>query len=195
MRLPSALVAVLAVCYAGADQLVMNPTGKRVPTGQARLRYSSEAGGRQTGRVDMGIFNQYELGVSRSQGGGTLVDLAYNLTLPYQDVTPGITLGVMDLAGAQERVGYVAVTFAYGNVLPHNQQTPTELTIGLWTSRKGIGFCGVLLPLTDRLRLVAEMGGPLPVAGAELNFGKVGWVRYTTDGKATTWSGSLAIRF
>jgi hypothetical protein len=188
---------------AWADRLVDVPLGRKLLQGAVRVRGTGVAGGGGAGQalVGTGLFDSYDLDVDLRRGPGSrwsaTLDASFNLSPPITDVAPGISFGVQDLADRTPhgRAAFIAFTQRFGNYGEWNQDTPTEVTVGLWSRRDGAAFVGVSLPFWDRLLLVGEATGSGVVAGLEarpLAGFSLRWLAGPTDHR---FQAGLLVRF
>ena len=174
--------ALLALCFvcaalpAAADRLILIPTGRKLLSSTVRLDFLAvPSRDRTQGWIGTGLGEMFELEVSGERLDSnrvlTSLNFAYNYMVPLTDLAPGISFGVQDALNVTEdgRGIYVAVTFRYGNYGEHNQDVPTELTIGLWNKAKGVAFGGARLPFSKHLMLVAEHDTMRLTAGFEIS--------------------------
>ena len=183
-RLLFAAIFVIASLPASADRLIMIPTGRKMLSKVAKFDFLVvPSRGRMQVWVGKGLSEIFELEFSvesfDSSRTVTSVNFAYNYVPPLlPDEAPGISFGVQDALNVTEdgRGIYIAATFLYGNYGVHNQDVPTELTIGLWNKAEGIAFGGALLPFSKHLLLVAEHDTKRITAGFEIR--PVNYVRF-----------------
>lgn len=161
---------------ASADRLITVPMGTKIRDGFLKADYLySTANGDSIGRFGYGFGQTFEAAWTldnrmTSRGPATSVDLAYNHVPPIIDISPGLTVGVRDLMDITPEgfAAYAAFTWRFGNFGTFNQETPTELTMGLWTQSSGVGFVGFSMPFFDELRLIGEHDSQRLTAGFEV---------------------------
>lgn len=174
MRRSLGILLLLCAGFACADRLVFIPKGKRIPKGEVRLEYLNRPDDSAWWWLGYGVTDNIEAEFTVHDPAGGDVNrsgnVAYNLILPVEDTSPGITFGIMDIGDRtpERRAVYAAFTLTFGNIDPQNQNTPTELTFGLWSRKSGAVFVGAMVPVTDRFHLLAEYDSRRLSAGAEL---------------------------
>lgn len=186
-----------------ADRLVEVPLGRKLLRNVARVRAGTSLGDRGTAQflVGTGVLDSYDLDVDLARSGsgvweGTL-DLSYNLSPPITDIAPGISLGVLDVLDRTKarRAGYFAFTQRFGNFGELNQETPTELTVGLWSRSQGLFFVGATLPLWDRLLVIGEASGDRLIAGFEARPFEGFSLRWLAERPGQRLQATLLVRF
>lgn len=197
-----AMFAALLPAVAMADRLVDIPLGRKLLQGSVRLRgtaVSGESGSHQA-LLGTGVFDSYEVDLElRRSGGGrwaATLDAAFNLSPPITDVAPGVSVGVLDLANRTPdgRAAYLAFTQRFGNYGELNQNTPTEVTLGLWSRSDGLAFVGASLPLWDRLLVLGEATGAGVVAGLEARPARGFSLRWVAGRSEHRFQASLQLR-
>ena len=164
MRLRLLAALLLAAPLAGADRLISVPTARKLLSGTIRVETLRQFGTGENG-VDYLAFSasQYwdaELQVVRSgQHDPRLTgDFTYNVIAPLPGFSPGVSLGVQDVASAYATgtrafvCGTIRNEFAHGNV-------PFDVTVGLFAGKKFTPFVGANVPVYSWLRLLAEHDG------------------------------------
>jgi hypothetical protein len=196
-----AAVALAVPFVASADRVVLVPTGKKLLRGQIRLEALDRPGDRGRVWLGTGLLQSFELeGVLSEERPGTWAgtfDFAYNHAPPFTDISPGISVGVMDALNRTEegRALYLAVTYRYGNVGDLNQDVPTELTVGLWTRPQGLAFFGVSLPFSQQLRFLAEHDSDRLAGGIELRPADGVGAKVVFEREGTAFGLILSLRF
>jgi hypothetical protein len=142
---------------------------------------------------------EFELNWERRPAGKTVgtFNLSYNFLTPLTDLTPGLSVGLLDALNQTERgrAAYLAVTYRYGNLGDLNQNTPTELTLGLASRRSGLFFVGVSLPFTSSVRLVTEHDSVNLTTGLEFHPLPGLSARAMIQEARFAWSLSYGLRF
>ena len=201
MRALLAAAALVAPLAASADRVVLVPTGKKLLRGQVRLEGLDRPGDRGRLWLGTGLLQSFELeGVLSEERPGTWAgtfDFAYNHAPPITDISPGISVGVMDALNrtAEGRALYLAITYRYGNFGDLNQDVPTELTFGLWTRAEGLAFFGVSLPFSKELRFLAEHDSNRLAGGLELRPADGVAAKVIFEREGTALGLSLSLRF
>ena len=176
VRAPLAALALLLATAASADRLIRIPTGKKLLSDTYRLDFLTEPSRDRTlGWLGAGLGHSFDLELTGESFDSNRIvsslDFSYNYLVPITDFIPGLSFGVQDALGVTERGRslYLAVTYRLGNYGEHNQDVPTELTIGFWDRREGVAFGGVNLPFSEHLKLLAEHDASHLTAGFELS--------------------------
>lgn len=176
VRAPVAALALLLATAGSADRLIRIPTGKKLLSDTYRFELLTEPSRDRTlGWLGAGLGQSFDLELTgQSFDSDRIVssfDFSYNYLVPITDFLPGLSFGVQDALGVTERGRslYLAVTFRLGNYGEHNQDVPTELTIGFWNRSEGVAFGGVSLPFSEHLKLLAEHDSRHLTAGFELS--------------------------
>lgn len=179
MRFLSAVLLLLVAATVRADRLVTIPVGKKVlnrtfrieglfdPADWGRGRFSLAAG--LTQNIDAEIYHD-RLSSGRNF---TSFDVAYNQSAPITDLTPGISVGLLDALNETElgRRLFGAITFRVGLQGDTVNDVPLEVTIGAATNVRHPIFVGVLLPFSPSYRILAEHDGERITAGFEFRPG------------------------
>ncbi len=168
-----ALLSVASSCL--ADREIQVPKGHKLRDGEVRFEYLGVPGEKASWVwLGTGLNTAFEAELSMvredSDTGKGSFNVSYNLTPPIIDISPGISFGVTDGLNVTSggRALYLATTFHYGNLGELNQDIPTELTLGFWTKRTGLGFFAVRFPLSEVLSLIAEHDSERLAAGVEV---------------------------
>lgn len=176
MLRPSLVLCVLALSLCvQADRLINMPTGTKILKKTIKFDTIFQQGdwsGKARHSIGFAILDSfdaelvYERFRPRAQAG--TFNFSYNYVVPVEDITPGISVGVMDAANRTRdgRMLYFAATFRYSQLGDFNANTPAEATIGAGLGR-GL-FLGAVLPMTDSFRLIAEHDGLKLQAGFEI---------------------------
>jgi hypothetical protein len=175
MKTAAALGILLlsSVCF--ADRLVNVPIAKPMPHNLVRTETIWGSGDRpNTTYFDFGVApgfdTTFRLESAWQSGTKASLDLSYNLSVPFTDIAPGFSVGVQDIAD-ETKLGtrvYFAVMHKFGNYGEQNQDTPTEVTYGIWTASGGSAFVALSLPFTNRFRAIAEHDSRTLMAGIDL---------------------------
>ena len=176
VRVPLAALVLVLAAAASADRLIRIPTGKKLLSSTFRIEIMTEPSRDRTlGWVGAGIGQSFDLELTGESFDSNRVDssfdFSYNYLVPITDFMPGLSFGVQDGLGVTERGRslYMAITFRLGNYGEHNQDVPTELTIGFWDRKEGVAFGGVSLPFSEHLKLLVEHDARHLTAGFELS--------------------------
>ena len=176
VRAPIVALVLLLAAAVSADRLIRIPTGKKLLSDSYRFEIMAEPSRDRTlGWLGAGLGPSFDLELTGESFNSNRIvssfDFSYNYLVPITDFIPGLSFGVQDGLGVTERGRslYLAVTFRLGNYGEHNQDVPTELTIGFWTRREGVAFGGVSLPMSEHLKLLAEHDASHLTAGFELS--------------------------
>lgn len=200
---PAAVLLLLTLGgFAAAERVVTVPTATKIPFRGLRFEVQGTPSRDATrGWIGWGVTQTIEAELSlESYNSDKLTpgfNFAYNFVLPITDVSPGISVGVHDLANHTRdgRAVYLAVTYRLGNDSPQNQDTPTEVSFGVWSRETGAAFVGLRLPLTNELRFLAEHNAVRPTAGLEFRPGPAASFRMLFDRDGTTVGLTFAKRF
>ena len=171
MRLWLVLLLLAVAPLALADRLLTIPTARKLLDGS--LRFESlrrlDRLGTGTDYLATAFGNGYEAEarlLHRRGDDRATLDLTYNVVAAIPGFSPGIALGVQDLAD-QTRPGARLfglftnrVEFGAGNV-------PFDVTVGLFVGRRVTPFVGAAVPLYAGLRLLAEHDGDMGRVGLE----------------------------
>ncbi|MDI9636931.1 hypothetical protein QM565_14345 [Geitlerinema splendidum] len=160
------MALVLGVSMAATsfcDLTIFTPTAKKLRTNQASVTLLTlPSRDYAFGWAGLGLSDFWEVSVTgENLDSSSLIlsgNLSYHYLIPIVDVSPGIALGVIDVADETEdrRAFYAAFTFHFGNIGTLNQDVPTEFTLGMWSRKEGFMFFGAKLPVTSQFKLVAE---------------------------------------
>ncbi len=165
------------ICAAWADRLLEISTGTKISKRVARVELQSWQG---AGRVDrwflghgLGENFDFEAVLERRSKRGRVasIDFSYNYLTPVVDVSPGISVGLLDTAGVTERgrTGYVAATWRFAQDSDDvTRPLNTEFTIGYQMGGTTGLIFGFSLPLSQAIRLIAEYPTRDLSAGIEL---------------------------
>jgi len=158
-----------------ADRIVDVPTATRLRDDMARFEFLGVPGrDRSQAWLGIGVAKSFELELTAEKFDSNAYvgsfNVAYNYILPITDLTPGVSLGMKDVLNRTRdgRSAYVAWTQRYGNIGELNQNVPTEFTIGASSQPDGPFFVGLMVPLAEHLRLLAEHNGKRLTAGVEM---------------------------
>jgi hypothetical protein len=201
MRRVWALLLPMVPCVAAADRLVDIPIGRKLLQGTVRVRATAplEAGRATQVLVGSGVLESYDVDVvldreTRGRWRASL-DVSFNFAPPITDIAPGVSVGVLDIANrAEGRAAYLAFTQRFGNYGELNQNTPTEVTLGVWSRGNGLVFVGASLPLWDRLLVLAEATGQGVTAGFEARPARGLSLRFLTAPEGPRLQASLQLR-
>lgn len=159
-----------------ADRLITTPLGKKIPQNATKLEILSTPskdtlfawlGYGVTDAIELEIYGE-SFNSDRLTPG---LNVSYNYLTPIIDLSPGISVGVLDVTdqSVARRTFYAAITYYFGNVSELNQNTPTILSVGGWSRDGGGFFFNFSVPFTDSLRLIGEHDGGTLTAGLEYN--------------------------
>lgn len=168
-----AVLAVASICH--ADRLIHIPVGKKVPNHVIRLEggFAQDDAGDWRGYLDVGLSLYLDATLRTDDAFGSpkreTLDLSYNYIAPIPDASPGISVGIQDVANrtADGRHFYLASTFRVGLGGNADTFTPAEVTVGGSFGAKSFAFVGVMLPLTPAFRIMAEHDGYRINSGVE----------------------------
>lgn len=187
-----------------ADWVITVPTGRKLSFGTVRLEYNSQLNDHRRNEWSLGVgaTDSIELEIrnrAARDGDGeafTTLDFGYNLLTPIPDTSPGITVGVQDLVDSTTvgRRGYLALTYrlSYDSF---DAESTAEFTLGGFFAKSATPYLGISVPLSKRLRLLADHNGEELSAGMEFMLVKEISVRYIAEGKHTFLGISAAKRF
>jgi hypothetical protein len=170
---PYILAALAGLCaFAQGDRLIDIPLGRKIPSGVIRLegQFDQSDASQSDAYLDWGVDSNWEASLHYENPvdarGRLTGDLSYNLIPPITGISPGISVGVQDLANntGDGRRFYAASTFKVDGT---DLWTPVELTLGASYDHQIRPFVGLSFPLDPRLRLMAEHDGFRISAGAE----------------------------
>jgi hypothetical protein len=153
-----------------ADWFVTSP--RAVPIYTNEIRYDA-LGARGVGswhRVGYGLGMGISIAGTHQAGIGSSFDVTYNYMVPFMDISPGISVGLLDGADrtVRGRALFLAITHKYGNFGDYNQDIPTEFTFGFWSGRGSKLFGSALFPWTEQIAAIFEWSGETPNAGVEI---------------------------
>jgi hypothetical protein len=169
------LPLLAAPAFASAERLLYIPTARKIPLGQLHYEFRHDPSRSLTEHYfRAAVTHSIELEI-RSQPWGTRssevgVDLTYNYIVPLVGFTPGFAFGVQDAADqtADGRRLFFAVTFREGFFVEGGEELG-EATLGISHFQGRIQpFVGASIPLSQRLRILAEHDGLRVNAGVEL---------------------------
>lgn len=190
MRLGFVLLMSVVCGAALADRVILTPNGTRLRPGTIRLETMATAGQPARSWLEAGITTNIDLGLSwvAESGRSPSLDLTWNYLLPITDITPGLSVGVIDFANEspEGRAAYLALTQYFGNLGDRNMDIPTEFSLGVWSRNKGQVFASIVLPFSEEFRLIAEAASGKVNAGFDIRPVKPVSIRLTfLDGKPT----------
>ena len=164
MRARLAVLPLALAPFARADRLITIPTARKLLDGSVRLESlrAFGAGGDGEDYLAVGLSPSLEGEARLLERAGRdprlTGDLTYNVISPLTGFSPGIALGVQDVATAT-RTGpraFACTTirngFDHGNV-------PFDVTTGLFVGRRASPFVGTSVPVYPWLRFLAENDG------------------------------------
>ncbi|MES1227661.1 MAG: hypothetical protein ABUL72_03265 [Armatimonadota bacterium] len=168
-----------------ADRLITVPMSIKVPRGELDFSTLYRTGDKRfeswmsyglNRHVDLEIYTSDAVREGKRFSGG----FAYQLLPAIEDTSPGIAIGVQDVANitGRGRVGYLAFTYRSANSGDYNQDVPSELTFGFWTYDKGLFYVGAKLPLSNQFWLIGEHDGEDLNWGASLTVSPSANVRF-----------------
>ncbi len=178
VRLSVSVVLALTISGAAhAERLIVIPIGDRYATGQVHFEalFEGYSFADRNVYVGFGFGKAFDAEVVLTNNRGmsrdvATFDLAYNFLPAVPDFGVGISVGVQDLLNQHPsgRGAYVAITSRVNNYQEINANTPLELTLGAGSGRfKGV-FMGAKVPLSDKIRLLAEHDSVNVTAGLEI---------------------------
>jgi len=204
---PSVRVAFLLAfgalaALASADRVITVPTGRKIPfkSFRAELWFEPTKNGTTEYYFGTGLSDLFEIEVRSQRLPGrdvrNAVDLSYNLIGPIPDLTPGISIGVQDVADATAdgRRPYAALTLRQ-TLTALDGDANSDVTIGFFAGDRGGPFLGVSLPITTRIRLLGEHNRFRASGGIEYIPQKGVALRYFARGSQPFVSVSLTRRF
>jgi len=164
------LLALVAPACAHADWFVTTPLARSNAQNELRADWLAEKGNRTAQRYSFGLGNGFTVAASHSPADTWGADFSYNYLPAFLDESPALSVGVLDIADEtpEGRTLYAAFTFRFGNIEPHNQDTSTDLTVGIWSRNGSSAFVNVAYPITNRWLLIAEGTRDDVSAGFEL---------------------------
>ena len=164
MRARLAALLLILPPFAAADRLITIPTARKLLDGSVRLESLREfgAGGNGTDYLAVGLGPSFEAEARLLEREGRDArltgDLTYNVVAPLTGFSPGLALGVTDVADATRlgTRGFACATirngFDHGNV-------PFDVTSGFFVGRRATPFLGTSVPVYAWLRFLAEDDG------------------------------------
>lgn len=169
-------VLVFGLCgIAFADRVIDVPTGRSISKGMlliSDLEATNERGSHDR-YLAFSPLQGFEFGVRQrtrpNESGDATIDFAYNVVAPVSSVSPGISVGVLDALDntVDGTRTYLALTFR--ELLEVGERGANgEVTMGVQFGHLNTGFVGVMLPLSENFRLLAEHNGNRISAGFEL---------------------------
>lgn len=155
-----------------ADNLINIPIGRKVPYGTIRFEGLFQQSDLKLflGHIDYGIDSNFDsrLTYEDYQGSRRVVtgDFSYNYVTPITGISPGISIGMLDVANrtADGRRPYIVNTYRVGGADLFN---PVELSFGVMYAGRPLGFVGLSFPFSEQLRVLAEDDGRRVNAGFE----------------------------
>ena len=158
-------------------------------------------GGLQENRLGYGLTETIELAFRSERLGSGLptvgtADLSYVPTGPVPGLSPGIVLGIMDIADKTRdgRRGFFGLTFRE-DFAGSDGTNYGDITIGTFVGRRTQAFFGASVPFSRQFRLLVEHNGIRPAAGLELRPFKELSFRFILRDRETLFGISLAHRF
>lgn len=203
MRASLALFILAMSGWTQADRLILAPTGKKIPYGTVRLEHLFDQAEREWYRTALavGITSTIdaELTFESIEGRDKILsyDVSYNFLPPLTNFAPGFSVGLRDGTGktAEGRYLYLASTFRFGQIGRYNSDTPSEVTLGFSVGDRTSPFVGVLLPVRESLRLMAEFDTRRVTGGLEFRPHRDVWVRWIHREEQSLWSLTLVSRW
>lgn len=177
----SALIAFAIASCASADRLVGVPIGKKIPVGTYRIEYLSQLNHEKSAErfLGFGITDLFDIEFRDRKLYGDdafTFDFSANLVTPLVGTSPGISFGMIDTLNrtGDGRRGYVAFTFKE-YLETAEDAFVTETTIGYQYGSLSSPFVGLNIPVSKKLRFLAEHNGFRITGGFEIrpfpNFG------------------------
>ena len=171
---------------ARGDQLLLMPTGRRLPSGEIRGELWT---GRQlaAGTLSAGIAQAWEaqltldrFGVDPGRPTGSV---AYYYLSPIADITPGISGGILDAANGTTdgRRVYACATMNRAPAMLERLGY-VELTAGFEVGRRSGPMAGFKAPIARGFSVLAEYDGFRFNAGVEARIGDGAFVRVAVRG-------------
>lgn len=202
MKLTLAALCAALCASAWADRAIASPSGAVVRKGHLAVSQISAPNLRDESIwFGYGAAIGWEVGVEtrglRASDLTVGVDAAYNFTASIVDLTPGLTVGVQDIAGEmpEGRRFYFAAYWDIGNIGRYNQDIPTRLTMGMTSRDGGRWFGSVHLPFTSCFALTAEHDGFEPAASLDITPVKGLSFRTIFREKRTLWGAQARLAF
>ena len=164
MRAPLAALLLLFASLAQADRLITVPTARKLLDGSVRLESLRQfgAGGYGTDYLAVGLGPSFEAEarlLERPDRDPRLTgDVTYNVIAPLTGFSPGLALGVTDVADATH-VGPRAFACATVRNGFDRGNVPFDVTVGLFAGRRTTPYVGTSVPIYRWLRLLAENDG------------------------------------
>jgi hypothetical protein len=166
------IVALLATACLGlsnaalADRYFLVPLGRKLPRDFYRIEFSFNPYNRGflEKSLTVGVTKTIEVEIReqelRDQGPKIAVDLSYNLLGPIADLSPGISLGVLDGENKTPdgRRFYGAITYRkiFSTV---DGDANGDLTLGAFAGTHSTPFVGFNLPFSQHVRFLFEHNG------------------------------------
>jgi hypothetical protein len=203
VRSALALSLLAASSLASAERLITIPTGSKIPFGTARFEslWDPSRHGTSLNYLGIGVTTAFDVEIRTEEfpHGPTLgtFDVGYNVSSPISDLTPGISVGVLDAMNntADGRRAYMALSYrtqVNGNVSPG---TSIESTIGASFGHTTKVFVGASVPFTNNFRLLAEHNGDGINAGFEFRPAENLALRFLTEQQHTLVSVRYSMKF
>ena len=170
------VASVTVCCFGFADRLIFIPTGKKTLKNKIFIEWIGGQDKRFQNQwfVGTGLGDSFDMELQYEDGRGIRRGLtgsfAYNYIVPVTDITPGISVGVRDIANRTSfgRYLYLAATFRLASEGLWTSDAPTEFTIGFGTQPLRGAFMGIVVPFAEQIRLLAEHDSVNLTAGLEL---------------------------
>lgn len=202
MRFLAASGALLLAASAISDRLITIPIGRKLPTFETRFEFQSESGHARFTRyylaagLTKNIDAEFRLDKMVGQSSIGTLDLSYNFQPPITDLSPGLSLGVLDALNrtTRGREVYAAITFRQG-LQVEAANLYADATIGVRLGRNQFPFLGVSLPFSERVRLLFEHDGYDLRGGLEFRPVKELGLRAIFEQGRTTLSAQVQHRF
>ena len=202
MRVAALLLLTVSASLAHADWLIDIPTGRKIPQDGYHIEWRStnRTNGYTDARAGFGIGTALEATVHAQQIGGDTrvgtIDFAYTVLPPVPSISPGVSIGILDTNDQtrDRRRFFAALTFRE-DFDSADGTLPADVTIGGFAGERSSAFVGLGLPLSRRLRFVAEHNGIRIATGIDYQLYQKLAVRVLVRNQATTLGLSLATRF
>lgn len=203
MRTPLFLFCLVASGFAHADRLILAPVGKKVPYRTFRLEHKFDQAERDRYRsafaVGLSDTIDAELSYETREGRSRVVsyDVAYNILPPLTNFAPGLSVGLRDGTGKTDdgRYLYLASTYRFGQIGRYNSDFPAEVTLGIAQGDRSAPFVGVVLPVREAFRLMAEFDTVRVSGGIEFRPHRDVWVRWIHREQQSLWSLTMVSRW
>ena len=196
-------IGILGVgAFAFGDRLIDVPIGRSLAMGTFLI--SDAEGANQSSSRDRyigyspltGVEFDFRQRVRPGESGHTTFDISYNIISPVADLSPGISVGMLD--GLNEtldgRRTYIAFTFR--QLLDVGEKGANgEVTMGVQFGHLNTGFVGVSLPLSGNARFLVEHNGVRISTGFELAIAKTVRTRVITQEGTLLLGLNLSHRF